>query len=256
MTPLDAQAQRPLHLQLADELRSAIRRGELRPGQRLPSERELVDRYQTSRTTVRLALGVLKTEALIASGHGRGTFVRAHPPVRLEFARFTRRRREPGLGPWQAATRRAGVAGSVEVIAVDRTTADAELAHRLGVDEGAEVIVCSRHMLADGVVVQLYDGYYPADLFQGTELDTTSFISGGIYAAFDRLGHHPKTATEEVGARAPTPEEVALLRLGIGVPVLTVIRSTRNGSGRVIEVLKVIASAEAILLIYEDLPLA
>lgn len=255
MSPLDAQSARPLHLQLADELRAAIRRGDLAPGDRLPPERDLVETYSTSRTTVRLALGALKAESLIASGPGRGTFVRQRPPVRLAFSRFTRRQREPGLGPWQTETRRAGVHGQVRVTAVEQQTADAELAYRLGIDEGAPIVLRSRHMLAEGFVVQLYDGYYPLDLIEGTEIATSPFVTGGIYAALDRLGHHPHEATEEVAARAPTPEEAALLRLGAGVPVLTVTRTTHSESGRVLEVLQVVANADANVFVYEGLPL-
>lgn len=53
---------RPLYAQLADALRSAIHRGELKPGQRLPSERELEEAYGVSRATVKLALSALKAE--------------------------------------------------------------------------------------------------------------------------------------------------------------------------------------------------
>ena len=255
MSPLDPQGSRPLYLQLADELRAAIRRGELKPGERLPPERDLVETYATSRTTIRLALGVLKAEALIGSGPGRGTFVRKRPPVRLEFARFSRQSREPGLGPWEIATKRAGVEGQVRLLTVEQQTADAELAYRLGIEEGAGVVLRSRHMLADGHLIQLYDAYYPLDLIEGTELATSRIIRDGVYAALERVGHHPERATEEIGARSPTPEEASLLRLGSGVPVLTVTRTTRDTAGRALEVLEVVASAEANIFIYEDLPL-
>src|SRR6266513_35274 len=136
MNPLDPQGARALYLQLADELRSGIRRGEIQPGQRLPAERDLAERYDASRTTVRLALGMLKAEGLIGSGPGRGTFVRQRPPGQLAFSRFSRRRREPGMGPWESATRRAGVNGETRMVAVEQQTADAELAYRLGIDDG------------------------------------------------------------------------------------------------------------------------
>jgi GntR family transcriptional regulator len=141
------------------------------------------------------------------------------------------------------------------MVAVEQQTADAELAYRLGIEEGAGVILRSRHMLADGHLIQLYDGYYPLELFAGTEIATATLIPDGIYAAFERLGYRPERATEEISARAPTPEEATLLRLGAGVPVLTVTRTTRDRSDRVLEALEVVASGEANVFIYEDLPL-
>lgn len=256
MNPLDPQSTRPLHLQLADELRDRIRRGELKPGDRLPPERALVESYRTSRTTVSAALAVLKAEALVSSGPGRGTFVRQRPPVRLEFSRFSRRQREPGMGPWESATRRAGVRGETRMLAVEHQAADGELAYRLGIDEGAPVILRSRMMLAEGYPAQIQSAWYPLDLVDGTELARPGKIVDGIFAALERIGRPPTSATEEVATRAPTPEESAMLRLGAGIPVFVITRTTRDEGGRVLEVLEVVASGEATILVYEDLPLA
>jgi len=63
MTPLSPESPEPLYLQLARELRSAIQRGELEPGQRLPPERDLVATYGVSRETVRQGLDVVILEA-------------------------------------------------------------------------------------------------------------------------------------------------------------------------------------------------
>src|SRR5690606_32565175 len=51
------------------------REGELKPGQRLPSERELADRFQVSRATVSKALAQLEARGLLRSYQGGGTFV-------------------------------------------------------------------------------------------------------------------------------------------------------------------------------------
>lgn len=249
---LDPQSSRPLYAQLADALRSAIQRGEFQPGQRLPSERELEETYGVSRATVKLALSALKAEALVVSGHGRGTFVRIKPAVRLESHRYGENR--PRFGPFKSAADQAGMSGEVRLAAVERQSVDADLAYRLGIEEGAAVIMRSRHMLADGRLLQLFDAFYPADLFEGTEIEAPELASGGIYGALTRLGFTPERAHEEVGARAPTLEETRLLNLAPGVPVLTVSRTTYDTSGRALEASELIASADANVLTY-DLPL-
>ena len=66
---------RPLYQQLASLLRKQINSGELSPGDRVPTEAELSERYNTSRNTVRLALDVLRNEGLLTSQQGRGSFV-------------------------------------------------------------------------------------------------------------------------------------------------------------------------------------
>lgn len=56
-------------------IRDLIASGQLRPGGRLPSERQLAEQLAAGRTTVRLVLMKLTTEGVIRSEHGRGYFV-------------------------------------------------------------------------------------------------------------------------------------------------------------------------------------
>ncbi|MGI5884829.1 MAG: GntR family transcriptional regulator [Candidatus Spyradocola sp.] len=74
---LDRTLDTPLYLQLASLIRADIAAGRLRPGDKLPSESELVERYGVGRVTVREALALLVNEGLLLKLHGRGTFVRA-----------------------------------------------------------------------------------------------------------------------------------------------------------------------------------
>lgn len=66
-----------LYRQLETIIRGQIIDGELRPGDRLPSEADLSTQYSVSRATVRQALESLEREGLINRHVGRGTFVRA-----------------------------------------------------------------------------------------------------------------------------------------------------------------------------------
>ncbi len=59
-----------------NDLRRRITSGELSSGDRLPSERDLVDQLKASRSTVRLVLVKLTAEGLIEPQQGRGYFVR------------------------------------------------------------------------------------------------------------------------------------------------------------------------------------
>src|SRR5918998_5136513 len=81
-------ARQSLYGQIADQLRDAIQHGELAPGEQLPTEQQLMERYDVSRNTVRLALGALTNEGLISSSQGRGSFVRKHTPLHY-FASHT-----------------------------------------------------------------------------------------------------------------------------------------------------------------------
>ncbi|MGO4599699.1 FadR/GntR family transcriptional regulator [Terrabacter sp. 2RAF25] len=59
-----------LYERIVEQVEEAIARGELRPGERLPSERELVVQFGTSRATVREALRVLESNGVVRSRPG------------------------------------------------------------------------------------------------------------------------------------------------------------------------------------------
>ncbi|MWA01336.1 GntR family transcriptional regulator [Actinomadura sp. LD22] len=63
----------------ADHIAARIAAGDLRPGSRLPSERELADEYGIAYMTVRRGTQELRDRGLILTVHGKGTFV-ADPP--------------------------------------------------------------------------------------------------------------------------------------------------------------------------------
>ncbi|WP_045740714.1 winged helix-turn-helix domain-containing protein [Actinoplanes rectilineatus] len=74
---LDPDDSRPASKRIAGVLRTAIRAGRFGPGDRLPPQLELAERYGVARETVKSALRILRDEQLIVSRQGSGVFVRA-----------------------------------------------------------------------------------------------------------------------------------------------------------------------------------
>jgi DNA-binding transcriptional regulator YhcF (GntR family) len=103
---LDPDDPRPASQQIANVLRAAIRTRKLAPGERLPSQHDLAERYGVARETVKAALRILRDERLVVSRQGSGAFVRAQterpvglrphveqaftrPHVSIDFAGFS-----------------------------------------------------------------------------------------------------------------------------------------------------------------------
>ena len=63
------------YVQVAEDIARRIATGELAPGARLRSERELASYYEVSYGTIRRATKLLRTQGYISTVHGRGTFV-------------------------------------------------------------------------------------------------------------------------------------------------------------------------------------
>jgi len=68
----------PLYIQLADLIREQIRNGEIKVGDKLPSETEMIDLYRLGRLTIRDALSILVNEGILEKHHGKGTFCRTN----------------------------------------------------------------------------------------------------------------------------------------------------------------------------------
>lgn len=76
----------PIYRQIADQLRHRITSDEFAKSQKLPSNRELAERYKVNHLTVRQALKLLEQDGIIDIAHGRGAFILGQSPKQLETA--------------------------------------------------------------------------------------------------------------------------------------------------------------------------
>jgi GntR family transcriptional regulator len=251
LTGVDPTSDRPVYRQIADSLRGAIERGELAPGDRLPSESQLMERFGVAQGTVRNALGQLRGEGLVIAEHGRGVYVRTRPRLRRRaHDRFTRKHREAGKAAYLAESEAEDVKPSVEVYFVGQDKSDASTAERLNIREGAKVLVRRRRYLSDGQPTELAVSYIPWELAKGTLMVEENPGPGGIYARIEEAGHRLDHFDEEITARMPTPEEAKALRLAAGSPVLTLVRTAFDVDGQPVEVCDTVMSADMYLLHY------
>jgi GntR family transcriptional regulator len=242
----------PPSRQIADALRLRINAGELGPGDRLPSERELAAEHGAARNTARQAIAILQAEGLVQAEHGRGVFVRRRPPLlRLGSDRYSRRHREGGKSPFRTEMERQGREPRVEVPEVGPAPAPPEAAARLGLEPGDQVLRRENHYYADDQPIQIGYTYFPWEAVKGSPLTQAAPGPGGIYARLEDLGHRLTRMREDVTSRMPSPEEVAALAIGPGVPVLDVWHTTINQHGDPVEVTHFVLPADRHQLAYE-----
>ncbi len=129
----------PLYHQLKLALHQEIERGIYKPGDRLPSEPELIREYGVSRITVRQALDELEAEGLIVRRHGKGTYV-AERRIEQELVRLT---------DFMEDMQQAGQNPSSRVLAFAHEPASPLIAGALHLTEGTEVVRVERLRLAD-----------------------------------------------------------------------------------------------------------
>jgi GntR family transcriptional regulator len=159
---INRQSKLPLYQQLYEVLRAAITRGEWKPGDMIPAESELIERFGVSRITVRQVLDMLVREELIYRERGRGSFV-SHPTVEQMLQRlisFTDDMRQRGFEP------------STRLISSELLPAPEEIARALRVPTGEELARIVRLRLADGEPMSVEESYLVHSLAPGVlELD-------------------------------------------------------------------------------------
>ncbi|MDN5851360.1 MAG: GntR family transcriptional regulator [Actinomycetia bacterium] len=249
---LDRASDRSPYRQIADQLRALIDGGELRPGDRLPSESELTQHYGVARMTARQAIQELRAEGRVVAEHGRGVFVRMPAPVRrLASDRFARKHREAGQAAFLAEAEKAGVRPRVDQIEITRSQPPADVRERLRLADGDMVVARSRRYLADERPIETAVSFLPVSIAEGTSIVEENTGPGGIYARLEEAGHVLDHFVEEVTARMPSADERRRLELPDGVPVLVVVRTAYDTTGLPVEVCDTVKSAPAYVLEYD-----
>jgi GntR family transcriptional regulator len=110
---LDSGSGVPIYRQLVQQVRREVMLGRLRPGERLPTVKEVVDALAINPNTVVRAYGELEHQGLIVRRQGIGTFVASSPPtlpmaapasLRQSLMRWVQRARDAGLSSDQIRT--------------------------------------------------------------------------------------------------------------------------------------------------------
>lgn len=184
---LQDDARIPMYAQLKASLLSDIASGKYASGERIPAEPELGDRYGVSRITVRKAIKELVDEGYLIKKQGKGTFVRRHVIDRkIEYV----------MG-FTESLERAGYHASSEVLERTIIPADANLADKLGLAAGDDVLYIQRVRKGDDIPIMLENNYFPAQRFAFLE---HADLSGSLY----------RLLSEEHGIRPINPKTTTL----------------------------------------------
>lgn len=111
----------------------------------------------------------------------------------------------------EAATQ--GRTGTQRILFAGETSAPAEVASVLDIEEGQPVILRQRLVLLDEVPVEIANSYWPLSVAADTALALPGKVKGGAPTLLAALGHEPERVSENVRARPATPEELETLAM-------------------------------------------
>ncbi|MGW4504929.1 GntR family transcriptional regulator [Streptomyces sp. NPDC004436] len=232
----------PKWRELADKLAEQIKNGDYTPGQLLPQIRDLVEAGEGSKATVNAAYKALEAEGLVTSSRGVGTMVRAQTPLkRIGISRYDKAK-------WRDGDEVAFIADRVasgrtyqrgeQTQSVDLIAAPAPAAEAHGLPAGAQVYARARLVKEGEQPTHALTSYYRPDHVEGTRIvDPTpgpAGRGGGFRVLYD-AGYEIDHMKERIFARVPTVDEVKLLKLPTGEPVVELHRTTYTADGTVVE---------------------
>jgi GntR family histidine utilization transcriptional repressor len=212
-----AKDERPAYEQVKGWIRQHIASGEWKPGDAVPSEAALSDRFAISRMTANRALRELATEGLVTRVQGSGT--RVAQLHRISSQLVIRDIHEE-------VTERGHVHGS-RVLLVEAEKAGPELATTLGLRKGARVFHTVMVHLENGVPIQYEDRYVNPQAAPDYLENDFAQVSPTLHL----LRHAPLTeATYSIEACLPTAEEAKALDIKTADPCLVMMRRTVSGA--------------------------
>lgn len=213
----------PATTQLAEKLKAWILQDELRPGVRLPSEREIIEESGLSRITVRGALSRLEREGFVVRRQGLGTFVAE--PVRQELV---------GVRTIVEVLQAHGLDPRVEVLRFGRERASRYVSDVL---RRRDVLRIERLYRDPNQPVALVTIFLPSNVEDAAEpLRTSEDPTETTYTMWEsRLGVRIKEARHTIHAAGASPEVAKALGIRKGAPTMVLERLTFAHDGQPLE---------------------
>jgi len=225
---VNRQSKLPLHEQVYDLLKGLILRNEWKVGEMIPAELELIEHYGVSRIVVRQVLNRLVNEGLIYRQQGRGTFV-AKTTLEQGLTRiisFTEDMRARGLVP------------GTKIYYSGLMPATEEIAERLNIKPGEELVRLERLRLANGEPMSIEESHLVHSYFPGILADD--------YSKFplrekleQRYGMRIVRALQTIRAVAASPHHAQILSIPNRSPLLFIERVSYSQTNMAVEFLRI-----------------
>ena len=212
-----------LYIQIADELRNNIQQI-YQPGDKLPTEKNLSERFNVNRHTIRNAIATLKEEGLIRVDRGRGMYV-ATSPIQYPIGKKVR---------YNKSLKAQGIEASYQKLRAIEIPASVAIADALKIETGAKAILIERIGLADDRPISIGSSYFPGDRFPNliANWDKYSSISKLLQSEYNC--EHIRHSTT-VSACMVRESDARLLQIPANYPVLLAKSINYDLDKRVVE---------------------
>ncbi|MCM3735970.1 phosphonate metabolism transcriptional regulator PhnF [Bacillus cytotoxicus] len=198
----------PIYYQIQEWVKQLIEAGEWKPGDKIPSENELCDKFEVSRMTIRQAINNLVEQGYIHRKRGIGTFVQL-PKVEQKLQ---------GMTGFTEDMLSRGMKPSSVLLSFNLVPATAEIAKKLGIQAEESVYEVRRIRLADEEPIAFETTYLSPSLVEDINEE---ILQQSLYEHLEeKLGFKLIRATQSIEASMATDEEAEYLHIPNKAPVL------------------------------------
>jgi len=204
-----------LYAEIEEALAAEIAQGEYRPGEQLPTEDELLQRFQVSRITVRRAIQNLVSRGLLEIRRGLGTFVLS-PRIEAELTKLT---------GFVEDMKSVGRKATARVVSQGVIAASARVAERLQLAKGTKVMQIKRVRLADDMPISFDETYLPLPL--GKQIVRNDLRLHPIFTLLEEEYGVPLIEADyELDAVIATKAVADALQVKVGSPIFQIERTS------------------------------
>ncbi len=217
----------PLHYQITQDLRKRLEAGEWKVGDLFPTDKQLMEKYEVSSTTVRRAIYELVKDGWLSRKPGKGTYVQDKMVETLQrLTGFFEEVQAKGMKPSALVVR-------AEEIEVDENMTELipELKEYGDVNK---LFLIEKVQKMNDMPVVLVRSFWPLEV--GREIAKRDLIGRGMYEILqNELGIVLDEASQIISAAVADENDAAHLEIAVGSPMLTMQRITYS-NGRPMEV--------------------
>ncbi|MEW5961587.1 MAG: GntR family transcriptional regulator, partial [Chloroflexota bacterium] len=203
----------PLYYQISQQIRQQIEAGELKLGQQIPTEKELQEIFEVSRSTIRQAIAELVYAGLLERRSTQGTFVARS---KLEETVF-------GFGSFTNEMMKRGMIPESRILDFKFIPSPEIVAHHLQLEHGVLAAAMERLRIVNGQPVAVENWYAPAHCLPGLErsdFKETGKEQSTYYMLRERFNISLFRAEDSISAVALEARDARLLHLETGMPAL------------------------------------
>ena len=200
----------PIYEQVMDYIMKKIEKGEWKKGDKISTEKDLMELFDVSRGTIKKAISLLVEEKVLTQKQGKGTFV-IDENISFPLAE--------GLISFSESMKSQGIDFETELINLEKKKADEKIAEQLKINVGDDYLFIERTRTVHDEVVMFIQNNINIQL--APNIDTADYAHESLFNIVEKYSEHKVAYSETSFAAVPSTKTISeLLHIEENSPLL------------------------------------